>query len=53
MHPGKAKKEIDRALLELHITQVIAQLSTASGEEKERLEEEFRHLIAQRKQENV
>lgn len=51
--PREGKKEIDRALLELRITQVIAQLSTASGEEKERLEEEFRHLIAQRKQENV
>ena len=47
--PREGKKEIDRALLELRITQVIAQLSTADGDKKEQLEEEFRRLIAQRK----
>ena len=47
--PREGRREVDRALLELRITQVIAALSTAQGEDKERLEKEFQELIEQRK----
>ena len=50
-HPRETPEDTRRAVLELRITQVIAGLSTAQGEEKEKLEREFQELLRQRKRE--
>lgn len=51
LHPRETPEDTRRAVLELRITQVIAGLSTAQGEEKEKLEREFQELLRQRKRE--